>query len=140
MLQSTIFATISYRGYFATLCGKIFKRVGDNMTLGKHLVELRKKHNLTQNDLAKSLSVSRGAISMWEINQRTPDLETLKNIADLFDVSIDWLLGRTNNTQQVPVTCHTTDPTLELPEEARRSLEEFKDYILKKYGKQVEYR
>lgn len=105
------------------------------MTLGTRLVELRKKHNLTQNDLAKTLSVSRGAISMWEINQRAPDPATLKQIADLFDVSVDWLLGRFNNNQEVLAAHRSDDPTQELPEEALRSLDEFKEYIFKKYGK-----
>lgn len=106
------------------------------MTLGKRLIELRKKHNLTQNDLAKSLSVSRGAISMWEINQRTPDTETLKQIADLFNISVDWLLGRSiNDNQEIPAAHRTVYSHQELPEEARRSLEEFKEYLLKKYEK-----
>jgi repressor LexA len=51
---------------------------------------------MTQEDLAKSLKVSRGAVSMWEINQRTPDPETLQKLADFFGCSVDYLLGRVN--------------------------------------------
>jgi len=52
---------------------------------------------MTQEDLAKSLKVSRGAVSMWEINQRTPDPETLQRLADFFGCSVDYLLGRTDD-------------------------------------------
>ncbi len=66
------------------------------MRLGERLIQLRKERNMTQEDLAKSLKVSRGAVSMWEINQRTPDPETLQRLADFFGCSVDYLLGRVN--------------------------------------------
>lgn len=102
------------------------------MTLGKRLMALRKKHNLTQNEVAKYLSVSRGAVSMWEINQRTPDPETLKQIATLFNVSLDWLMG---HQQEEKTLSFFDDLTYELPQEARRSLLEFREYLLEKYRK-----
>lgn len=55
---------------------------------------------MTQEDLAKSLKVSRGAVSMWEINQRTPDPETLQKLADFFGCSVDYLLGRNEKPRE----------------------------------------
>lgn len=70
------------------------------MNLGERLIHLRKIRNITQQDLAKSLKVSRGAVSMWEINQRTPDPETLQKLADFFGCSVDYLLGRNESLRE----------------------------------------
>ena len=59
------------------------------------LKSLRKSNNLTQEDLAKALKVSRSTIGMYENGSREPDYETLEAIADYFNVDIDYLLGRT---------------------------------------------
>jgi transcriptional regulator with XRE-family HTH domain len=74
------------------------------MNFGERLISLRKELNMTQDDLAKRLKVSRGAISMWEINQRTPDPETLQQLADYFEASVDYLLGRTDDPQPSALT------------------------------------
>jgi transcriptional regulator with XRE-family HTH domain len=58
---------------------------------------LRVRHNFTQQELAKKLGVSKSTISMYENGNRTPDFETLEAIADLFNVSIDSILGTHNN-------------------------------------------
>ena len=57
------------------------------------LLELRKKHDLTQDELAEKLFVTRQAVSRWESGETTPNTETLKLISRLFDVSINTLLG-----------------------------------------------
>jgi len=55
---------------------------------------LRQRDHLTQEQLAKKLEISKSAISMYENGNREPDLETLERIADLFQVDIDYLIGR----------------------------------------------
>lgn len=55
---------------------------------------LRKQRNLSQQDIADRLSVTRGTVSNWEIGRRTPDLVTLIAIADLFSVSLDLFIER----------------------------------------------
>ena len=57
------------------------------------LKELRVKHNLTQDEMAEKLFVTRQAISRWENGETTPNTETLKLISTTFDVSINTLLG-----------------------------------------------
>ncbi|MGB9866577.1 MAG: LexA family protein [Bacillota bacterium] len=71
------------------------------MTFNKRLTELRKSKNLSQDGLARLLGVSRGAVSMWEIGQRVPDRAMLGRIADLFGVSVDYLLERTGDPRPV---------------------------------------
>ncbi|AEM79783.1 helix-turn-helix domain-containing protein [Thermoanaerobacter wiegelii] len=66
------------------------------MTFSDRLKELRKEKNLTQEDLAKILGISRSTIAGYETERKEPDYETLKKIADFFNVSIDYLLGRTD--------------------------------------------
>lgn len=63
---------------------------------GKRLRELRKEKNLTQKDVANFLKISDRTIGYYESGQRKPDPETLQKIADFFNVSVDYLLGRTD--------------------------------------------
>lgn len=57
------------------------------------LKELRKKHNISQKDLAREINVAPSTISMYEKGKRSPNDELLKAIATYFDVSTDYLLG-----------------------------------------------
>lgn len=57
------------------------------------LLELRKKNDLTQDELAEKLYVTRQAVSRWESGETTPNIETLKMLSKLYDVSINTLLG-----------------------------------------------
>ena len=61
------------------------------------LKELRKGRNITQLKMAMDLNMSQNTISRYENGEREPGLEELVRIADYFDVSIDYLLGRTEN-------------------------------------------
>lgn len=61
------------------------------------LRDLRIKRNLTQQRLAIDLGMNQNTLSRYETGQRQADYDTLIRIADYFDVSIDYLLDRTNN-------------------------------------------
>ncbi|MBQ2769347.1 MAG: helix-turn-helix transcriptional regulator [Clostridia bacterium] len=61
----------------------------------ERLLELRKEHGISQAALAKRLEVSYGVVCYWETNRSEPTAPNLVKIADFFDVSIDYLLGRT---------------------------------------------
>src|SRR4028119_812399 len=64
-------------------------------TFGTVLAELRKqKGKMTQQQLAEKLGVERGAVANYESKGKLPHLETLMKIADLFQVSLDYLVGR----------------------------------------------
>jgi len=58
-----------------------------------NLKELRKRNNLTQENLANSLAVSRQAVCMWERGERVPKISVLTKIARFFEVSIDRLVN-----------------------------------------------
>ena len=61
------------------------------------LLELRKKNNETQQDIASFLGVTRQSYNRYECGVRECDYSTLMRLADHFGVSIDYLLGRTDN-------------------------------------------
>lgn len=56
--------------------------------------ELRKKNGWSQKELAKNVGVKASAISMWENDKRRPDFNSLVSLANIFDISIDYLIGR----------------------------------------------
>ncbi|MFJ7920038.1 helix-turn-helix domain-containing protein [Lysinibacillus fusiformis] len=65
--------------------------------LGVRLKYLRKSNNKTQQDIADILGITRPAYTAYEQSKRNPDYEILEKIADYYNVSIDYLLGRTDN-------------------------------------------
>lgn len=64
--------------------------------LGQRIKDLREENGLTQEDLAKKLGISKSTISMYETNKRKPDTTTKEALADLFNVDMDYLYGRSN--------------------------------------------
>ena len=66
----------------------------DQVKIGKFLKELRKEKGLTQEQLAEKLNVSNRSISRYETGNNMPDISLLIEIADIFEVSLDNLLGR----------------------------------------------
>lgn len=67
---------------------------------GKRLKKLRsEKEGLTQEKLGEIFNVRKGTVSNWENGNRFPDENTLIKLADYFDVSVDYLLGRSNKRQ-----------------------------------------
>ena len=63
----------------------------------RNLKEIRKKYNLSQQQLADKLGVSRSTIAMWETGGSQADNLSLSRIAELFNVSTDYLLGLTSD-------------------------------------------
>lgn len=106
-------------------------------TLSYRLKLARRRKKLTQRQLAALINLSPSTIALYETGKREPDLDTLRKLADALDCTTDYLLGRTDPEDfNGTIAAHRTDdPLEELPEEARRSLEEFQEYILHKYGK-----
>ncbi|MDU5333455.1 helix-turn-helix transcriptional regulator [Enterococcus sp.] len=69
------------------------------MLSGEKIQRLRTEQNLSQKELAEKLEVSRQAIAKWETNRGIPDIENLKRIAQLFNVSIDYLVYEEESIQ-----------------------------------------
>ncbi len=67
------------------------------MTLGEKLKEARKQAGLSQEQLSEKLGISRSAVAKWETNNGIPDVDNLKAISVLLNVSIDYLLDDGKN-------------------------------------------
>ncbi|MBQ8658423.1 MAG: helix-turn-helix transcriptional regulator [Clostridia bacterium] len=64
------------------------------MNYGQYFKELRNEKNLSQRDLAKATGISQQAISFWEQNKRTPNMDDCIILADFYEISLDELVGR----------------------------------------------
>lgn len=68
--------------------------VSGNLQLGDNLRILRKERNLSEREVSNMLHVDITTISKYEHNTRTPDIYTMIKFADVYDVSLDELVGR----------------------------------------------
>lgn len=98
------------------------------MDFGGRLKKLRTSKRLTQEELGKIVHVSKVSISGYERGERSPDRETLTDLADYFEVSTDYLLGRTDDKEKAPtlVAAHLDD---DLTEEQLDEVKSFIDFI-----------
>ena len=63
-------------------------------SFGNRLAELRRERNMTQYDIADRLNITAQAVSKWENDLTSPDIDTLIALSDIFDISVDELLGK----------------------------------------------
>lgn len=77
-----------------------YKKVKD-MSIGNRIADLRTNNHMSQFQLAKVLGIGTSTLGMYETNKRKPSPKVLNKIADYFDVSTDYLLGRKSKAEQV---------------------------------------
>lgn len=104
--------------------------------VGERVSELRKRKNMTQKQLADYLCISLNSVSLYERNLSTPDDQTKVKLAQLFNVSMDYLMGTSD--KQTPlhqkesgslfVYCENLSP------DAHRELSSFLKLFKEKYG------
>lgn len=93
----------------------------------KILKLLRNEKNLSQQELADALGISKSSINMYERGERQPNFETLETIADYFNVDIDYLLGRTSKTTKI-IKPHTIAAHFDGDEYTEEELEKIKEF------------
>ncbi len=64
--------------------------------LGEKIINERKNHKLSQEEFAEMVGVTRQTISNWELNETSPDLKQAQKLSDIFNISMDELIGRKN--------------------------------------------
>lgn len=101
------------------------------MTIGSRLLELRKKKVLSQTALSQQLGINRSTYAEWETGRRRPELDSLIKLAGFYGTSTDFLLGI---ARTAPTAGRIDDMLANLPEEARKSVEEFIEFIQKRYS------
>ncbi len=105
----------------------------------ENLIKLRKQHGKTQKDIAEFLGISRQAYAHYEIDNRQPDFDTLKRLANYFNVSIDYILDNTDNPRaaiddDVKVALFGGDG--EVTDEMWNEVKQFADFVRAKYQKE----
>ncbi len=100
------------------------------MILADKIIELRKKNNWSQEDLAEMLDVSRQSISKWESAQSIPDMARIVKLSQIFGVSTDYLLKDELDLPQNPAAAALADP--DAPSRTV-TMEEANDFLYIKY-------
>lgn len=93
------------------------------MSLGSRLKEARNQKNLTQSDAAKRLGITFQALSNYERDARDPDTTLLKEMAELYEVSVDLLLGLTTSRTVSPIQRAHLSRSTPIPEEVLEIIE-----------------
>ncbi|EIF6297239.1 helix-turn-helix transcriptional regulator [Clostridium perfringens] len=106
------------------------------MDIGNNIKSIRKKNKLTQKDLADKLNKSVRMVQKYENSEVTPNIEVLKKISKILNVSLDSLLDTNEDNDIVTLALHNANGIDdELPEEAQKEIESFIEYIKQKYKK-----
>ena len=71
--------------------------------IANNIIKLRKENKLTQAEFAKKINYSDKAVSKWERAESVPDITVLKQISDLFNVSIDYLVSEHSKNEKIKV-------------------------------------
>ncbi|WP_026021279.1 helix-turn-helix domain-containing protein [Paenibacillus senegalensis] len=100
------------------------------MNYGSRIAQLRKARGLTQMQLSEALDISRASLALYEQNRREPDSSMLTKLSNYFNVSIDYLVGRTDFPQSADENIQQFINHLELSDET----------ILQKYKLQIDGR
>lgn len=111
------------------------------MEFKDRLKDLRNEKGVSQEELGKVLGYEHATISQYESGKRKPDFDTLHKIADYFNVTTDYLLGRTNK-RYLLVKCSVCGFNYELPTDKEEHKEYHKKYLkaVEKYGFCYHYR
>jgi transcriptional regulator with XRE-family HTH domain len=89
---------------------------------------------LGQKEIGNLLGVSISSVGKYENGERTPSPDTINQLADFFDISADFLLGRSQVREPAEKILARFNIGSNLPVEALKEFEEVKNYILHKYG------
>lgn len=94
--------------------------------IGDKIKELRNRMNITQEDLGKIIGVTTSTVGMYETNVRKPSYEVLDKIADYFEVTADYLLGRveaSKGSKSNTISINKVPERFTNPDEARAYVE-----------------
>ena len=88
--------------------------------------EIRLANNMKQSDLADKLNVTQATVSGWESGRRTPDLESVRRVAEIFNCSIDELLG---NNKAPTVEQNGERSVLDITDLSPENRDRLEDYL-----------
>ncbi|KPI54434.1 hypothetical protein IM33_08545 [Clostridioides difficile] len=108
-----------------------------NLVLSKNLKDLRIKKGLTQEQVAKDLMTTKVSISRYENGTREPKIEMLDSLSNYYNVSVDYLLGKTSienytTTDEISKIIKSYES---LPKEAQEHINSYIEFLVDRYKK-----
>ena len=104
--------------------------ISEAIMLGKRIKELRKQNHLTQSELGSKLGVIKQTVSSWENGVSSPNNDTLANIASIFGVTTDYLLGNDASTTKQLIECRDISNRIsKLAAHSRKNIEDLKPLL-----------
>lgn len=108
----------------------------ENNDLGMKLTNLREKRDWSKTQVANKLGLSSmQKYANYEYGIRQPDFETLVKIADLYEVTTDYLLGHKTDLGNIPVAAHYTDN--EIDEATQKEIDDYIEFKKAQYKKRM---
>lgn len=110
--------------------------------ISERLKALRQEKDVLQKDIANYLNISTSAYGFYEQGKRTPDANIINKLADYFDVSVDYLIGKTDiresakailDSKEYTIALHSDYEYDELPKEAKDEINNFIEFVKQKY-------
>jgi len=96
--------------------------------IGQRLKKLREEKDLTQAQVAKILGVSRTTYTQYETGKSEPDLATVSKLAEIYETSVDFLLGKTDIPTPIETIAAHHDGE-EWTQEELEEIERFKEFV-----------
>ncbi len=107
-------------------------------TFGNRLRLLREEKGMKQKEIGGLLGVKESSVGKYENEQRTPPPKSINKLADFFQVSSDFLLGRSDiRLSAEEVIAEHNEMIADLPEDARKEAKNVLGYIREKYNKKI---
>ena len=103
----------------------------NSLNIGERITQLRKQKGWSQNDLAKAIEASRDMIGKYERNDNLPSVEVAFKLADIFEVSVDYLLGKGQHASYDKETIKRLESIENLDSETRKTLFQVIDTFLR---------
>ncbi|HBG1940736.1 TPA: helix-turn-helix domain-containing protein [Clostridioides difficile] len=108
-----------------------------NLLFSKNLKDLRIKKGLTQEQVAKDLMTTKVSIGRYENGTKEPKIETLKSLSNYYNVSVDYLLGKTlienyTTTDEISKIIKSYES---LPKEAQEHINSYIEFLVDRYKK-----
>lgn len=104
----------------------------------QRLKELRSEKGVVQKDVANFLNITTSAYGFYEQGKRVPDTDIMIKLSNYFNVSLDYLLGKTDirnytDDPNITIALHSDTDYDELPKEAKDEINNFIEYVKQKY-------
>ena len=109
------------------------------VNIGERIIQLRKIKNWSQDDLAKEIHASRVMIGKYERSDNLPSIEVIVRLANVFEVSVDFLLGEGQNAAYDKEMVKRLDELEGLPSSEKQQIFHYIDLIIRDYKTKKTY-